>query len=197
MKTLLFEVSYILLLASLVWEGLMLRNILRETVWFHQLLASHRRPLRLKAGTVAPRFTARMVGRPVPVDSADLIGWPTVLLFISSDEASSSDYIQLSAAIHAFWHKVDGQLYFVCKGAESTCTQLVRKHLIDGLSHSADHIVLDPHGHIASAFLISTTPQAVLLDGKWQVKQYGRPAFSNHMQPGNDGVVRSILTASH
>jgi hypothetical protein len=96
-----------------------------------------------------------------------------MLLFVDPEAAPSPFYRDLATAAHALWHKTDGNLFIVCKGALQDCTSFIDAHRVDGL-HGVS-LLVDPKGEIADLFAINWTPQAVWLDAEARVRQYGHP----------------------
>ena len=189
----LFTLSYALLWGLVVLEALLLREILRKTVWFKRFYVDFSRRAEgeelswLRTGTVAPDFTARMLGTGESFNTSHLKGRPSILLFVSPESASPF-YKGLALAIHGMWHKVEGHLYLVCSGSEAACRQFVREHPVEGFTEDQVPVVLDEGGRAAESFLISRTPQAVELDENLLVKRYGRPEAGEHStQGGADG----------
>lgn len=161
----------------------MLQEAVRRTIRLKQLSSSSRRrkerrhasPHTLPSGTLAPVFTARVGGTGRLVSLSDLKGHSTILLFVSPGESSSPFYAKLSAGTHALWHKADGHLYIVCRGGEQPCHQIMVDHQVEGFSRGHVPMILDEGGYIAERFLVSSTPQAVMLDEDARIIRYGSP----------------------
>lgn len=184
----LFALSYALLFGLVVLEAIVLQGVLRRTVEIkRRFIHSARRdrpPQQLLPGTLAPKFTARVLGTRRTLASADLEGNFVMLLFVSPREAASTRYANLSVAIHALWHKAEGNLYVVCSGGDEACRQLMHDHDVDGLSDGYLPVILDEDGRIAKSFLISSTPQAVILDEEVRVSRYGQPLPTGEVSDG-------------
>jgi hypothetical protein len=158
---------------------MVLRKALRETVMFKRLHAEFSlrgNPQELSKGMWAPEFTASVMGTGKTLSTSQLKGHSTILLFVSGEEFSSSLYENLATAIHAFWHKVNGNLYLVCSGGEELCRQFARNHRVKGFTPDQVPVVLDEGGRIARDFLVSSTPQSVMLDQDGRVSLYGHPS---------------------
>ena len=177
----LFALSYALLWGLIVLEAVVLREVLRKTLWFKRLYADFSRrsePEKLNwlpTGTLAPDFMAPLLWTGELLSTSHLGGNSSILLFVSP-EAPSSLYEKLSLAIHVMWHNTDGHLYLVCNGSEEACQQLARDHRVEGFTEDKVPVILDKDGWITRSFLIDSTPQAVSLGEDLRVKRYGRPA---------------------
>lgn len=188
----LFALSYGLLWALIVLEALLLREVLRKTVWLKRLLADVNRRSTvgeiswLRTGAPVPDFTAPLLGAGGSLNTSQLKGHPCILLFVSP-EAASPLYENLAAAIHGMWHKAQGRLYLVCNGAAESCRQFARDNLVHEMTEDHLPVILDEGGRIAESFLISSTPQAVELDEYLRVKRYGRPEPAALGDGGGDG----------
>ena len=73
------------------------------------------------------------------------------------------------------WHKVEGQLYVICKGTAKSCRRLVNQHLVAEFTEDQIPVALDSDGKITASFRIQNTPQAIELDANSRVLRYGRP----------------------
>lgn len=169
--------NYTILCVLVGLEAVVLRGVLRDALSIKQLYGDkgHRVTSdQLAIGTPAPEFAAPILGTRTTVKSAQLKGRTTILLFLSPSEASSPLYRNVAAGIHALWHKAEGSLYIVCSGHKQPCRQLVLEHRVRGLDGQIP-VILDKESRVAKRFLISTTPQAVILDYDARVRRYGRP----------------------
>jgi hypothetical protein len=175
----LFAVSYGILYGLVVLEGLVLREAIRRTVSFKRFYADLGRggkPELLAVGTSAPEFSAPVAGTAQSLTREDLRGHPSILLFVSPEEASFPNYQKLADGVNALWHKVAGHVYLFCTGGEEACRQFARDHHVGqfGENHRIP-IVLDEGARIARGLHIGATPQAVELDEDARVKRYGSP----------------------
>lgn len=180
----LFALSYGLLWCLVILEAVLLRDLLRRTVWFKRFQSDFsskkaQKRTRLHTGTTAPHFTASLLGSGDSLSTQNLNGHPSILLFVSPEE-SSPLYENLRFAIHALWHKTKGNLYLVCNGTAEACRHLVSEHSVEGFTDNQVPVLLDEGGRIAQSFLISDTPQAVELDENLRVGRYGRPEPIEH-----------------
>jgi len=188
----LFALSYALLWGLIVLEALLLREILRKTVWLKRLHADliHRSGEEelewLRTGTPAPNFTAPLLGTNTSLSMSQLKGHQSILLFVSAD-APPPLYEKLDIAIHAMWHKTEGHLYLVCNGTAEGCRQLVSDHQVTQYTGDQLPILIDEGGRISQSFLINSTPQAVELDENIRVKRYGRPEPHKPAGDGQEG----------
>jgi hypothetical protein len=171
----LFAASYIVLCGLMLLELLVLREALRETVWFKRFYSDFGRGPKwegLRSGDRAPQFSAAVAETGDTLQSSDLQGHPTVLVFVSPRESPSPLYKGLGAVIHALWHRADRHVYLVCEGDRDSCSQFTQAHL-DGFPQR--QLLLDCDGSIARDFRIKSMPQAVELDQEVRVKRYGKP----------------------
>jgi hypothetical protein len=175
-----FTVSYAVLWAIVVVETTMLQEIVRRTVRIKRLYAAPRRRTALQqltTGALAPEFVGQVLGTGQTVRTSDLRAHSTILLFVSPSDTSSPHYEKLSAGTHALWHKADGHLYVICSGGGEECRRVMRDHNVEGVKLGHVPVILDENGKIAATFLVSGTPQAVILDKETRVTRYGHPAI--------------------
>lgn len=189
----LFALTYALLWGLVVLEAVLLREILRRTVWFKRLQADFSRRAEtqrqdwLRTGTPAPDFTAPLLGTGRHLSASDLRGQQSILLFVSPGVASPL-YDSLSLAIHGMWHKTEGHLYLVCNGSPEACRRFAEEHRVEGFAEDKVPVIVDEGGLIAKSFLIEATPEAVALDEDARVLRYGRPeAVRPEAEGGNGG----------
>ncbi len=182
----LFAFSYVLLWGLIVLQAILLQEVLLKTVKYKRLATSIKRNSSveeiswLRKGAPIPEFTAPLIGTTGFLTKAELKGQRTILLFISTLEDSPL-YHKLSLAIHGMWHKVEGQLYVICRGTAESCRRLVNQHLVAEFSEDQIPVALDSEGQITESFRIRSTPQAVELDADSRVKRYGRPEPSKSL----------------
>lgn len=186
---LLFQLSYVLLALIIVCQAILLRQILRRTLWFKGPHTSiNRREYGvaegLLTGSPAPVFKARMIGRDGWLSTSELKGSPSMLVFVSPEESPS--YTRLDAALHAWWHQKNGHIYLVCNGTAEACWQLAQDYQFTGSTDQTIPVVMDEAGDLARRFMIDSTPQAVALDEDARISRYGRPA-ANDIVPVADG----------
>jgi hypothetical protein len=144
----------------------------------------------LQIGTSAPEFSAPLLDDAGTLNRSALEGHPTILLFVSPIEASFSSYRGLSAAIHAFWHRVAGRVYLVCRGNQQECRQFAVVHDVPRFARHHVQIALDSQGEIANNFQVDSTPVAVELDEDATVKRYGRPVIRPQTVDGGNQTER-------
>ena len=205
----LFAFSYIALCGLIISQAVVLREVLLRTVKYKRLVTSIKPNSRveeiswLRKGAPIPEFSAPLVGTTGILTKSDLQNRAAILLFISTLEDSSL-YHQLSLAIHAMWHKMEGQLYVICRGTAQSCRRLVNQHLVAEFSEGQIPIALDSDGQITESFRIQSTPQAIELDANSRVLRYGRPESSaslvadegNGHHVGPIAINRAVLSES-
>ncbi len=171
------EVSLVSALMVLVFEAVLLQEVLRRIVNFERPDGGshHIVDRRLTQGTAAPNFSARILGTDHEIGPTDLTGQSSILLFVSPKDTASPLYDKLAVSSHALWHKAQGRLYLVCAGSDRQCLELIRSHAVEAASNGQVRVLIDENGAIAQRFLISSTPVAVLLDDQARVNRYGYP----------------------
>jgi hypothetical protein len=170
--------SYVLLWGLVVAEAVILREALHSTVWLKRFYTRLSRPIGLgglPSGTQAPEFSAPMIGTGRDLHKDELKGDPTILLFLSPMEVSLAGYQELSIAIHALWHRMEGRIYLVCSGSEEACRRFALDQQVHGIPENQVPMVLDDQANIARSFQIDSTPMAVELDEDVVISRYGRP----------------------
>ncbi len=166
----LLMISYAALWALVLLELLVLREVLRDTVWLQRLYEEHRRRRSQDArrhGLAAPEFSAALLGGG-RLARADLVGQRHILLFLAPDD--ELDATRLESSLHGLWHKAEGGLRLVWCGDEASFH--ARAQAVHGWRVP---VALDEGGELRRGFLITTTPSAVMLDPEARVERYGRP----------------------
>jgi hypothetical protein len=191
-----FAVSYVLLWALVVIETVLLREVLRRTIWFRRFHDEFSRGSKgpvgksLPQGSRAPEFSAPLLGTEMFLRSSDLKGNPSILLFVSAEE-ESPHYKNLAIAIHAWWHEKNGHVYLVCKGSEEGCRQFAHDYCSQWLEEHRLPVLLDEDGQIARSFLIEEMPQAVSLDSETRIDRYGYPSSHEEAEETETEIIHS------
>lgn len=170
-------VSYAALWALALLVLIVLREVLRETVWLKRLYEDHRKRRAADAarhGMPAPDFEVALLGGGRMVTS-DLLGRSHILFFLGPDD--DFDVTALETSVHALWHKAEGALRVVWCGEESGWHAKARA--VHGWQVP---VLLDTNWRLRRGFMITTTPSAVMLDAEARVVRYGRPL------PGEGGA---------
>jgi hypothetical protein len=170
----LFGLTYGVLCGLILLEGLVLREVFAETLWFKRFYFDLKDGVewtRPEPGTHIPDFSVPDLGRGRMFHASDFEaeGKDSILFFLSPNDGSSQLNQDLETVLHALWHRVEGHLYLICSASSSACRQL-----LDG-KFPLDHVLLDEAGYLSRIFGIGFTPQAVELDGNARVLRYGRP----------------------
>lgn len=171
----LIAISYPLLCGAILLETLVLRETLRKAAWFQRFYQDFYRDAELSGldpGTPAPKFSLPTLEPGKRLRTADLEGHPTVLLFVSAHRAAVPSNEILIPALHAWWHRLEGRVYLVCRGGKGPCRQFARDR-VNGFP--PEKTVLDEAGVLTSGFRVRSTPLAVELDRDACLKRYGRP----------------------
>ncbi len=164
------HVSYGALWALVIFELLVLREVLRETVWLKRLYEEHRQRRAADAsrhGLLTPEFELRRLGGG-SVTRADLLGRSHILLFLAPADATEAHLLE--ASLHGLWHKAEGGLRLVWCGDEASW--YAQAEAVQGWDVP---VFLDEHWRLRRALMITTTPSAVMLDQEARVVRYGRP----------------------
>ena len=178
----LFGFSYALLWVVILAQAVLLRRALHEAVMLKRLypdLARLLQPGSQASGTLAPDFSAPILGSGERLNRSNLIANPAIIVFVSPSEASLPGYQELGTAIHTFWHRVEGHVYLVCTGSEQACRQFSIDHRVNTFAIHQIPLVLDSQATIARAFQINSTPMAVELDEDCLITRYGRPVVNS------------------
>lgn len=188
----LFAFSYVLLWGMIVLQAILLREVLLKTVKYKRIATTIKPNSNveelswLREGSPIPEFTAPLANATGFLTNAQLKDRPAILLFLSTLEDSTL-YQMLAPAIHAQWHKVQGQLFVICRGTADSCRKLVKENLFTECTENIP-VALDSDGEITASFRVQRTPQAIELDANSRVLRYGQPEPSSVMsQEGSDG----------
>jgi hypothetical protein len=177
MHTLLW-LSYYVLYGIIVFEGMVLRELLDQTLLHRQVytrLVGPREIIGLPSGTPVPEFCGALLNSTKALNQTCFKGNETILVFVAPHETSRPGYRQLSTAVHALWHMLEGHVYLVCSGTRRECRQLASSHNIHGCTEHNIPMLIDEYGSISRSFRIETTPVAVELDEDSFIKRYGVP----------------------
>ncbi len=190
----LLSVSYVLLWALVVAEAVLTRWVLRRTSWAKQFyieLTRRRAENRwlisqfdqwLPNGTLAPEFSAEVLGANRRLGNQQLKGHFSILLFMSDSSESSEVGQNLIDELHVLWHKVEGHIYLVCRPEERECTRVATDSRVIEFSGQEIPVLIDEGGRIARSFVINATPQAVQLDEEGRVRRYGFSPATQHAE---------------
>jgi hypothetical protein len=196
--TRIFVLSYVLLVTLILLETVVLRVILRKTMWFQRFYAGSN-PANLNQNdllmseTSTPQFSLPALQTGKMVTTANLIGHRTLLCFVSPQPTPL--HRTLKAALHAWWHKMEGRVYIVCTGSEPACRELVGE---SAKGFPLERTIVDEAGILAQRFLIVNTPQAVELDENGQVKRVGSPeSVELQIVDSNDGAADNVEGSHH
>ena len=172
----LFVLSYVLLSVLILLQAVLIREVMREVVWFKRFDMQFNTSSGWKGllvGADSPEFSIAPMSGERNVTNADLKGQSTTLLFVSPSDRDSQPYSTLPVVLHALWHRASGHLYLVCAGDRATCGLLIKEKSLWGLEDN--RVLLDENAAVARLFGIVRTPQAVELDELAHVARYGRP----------------------
>src|SRR5262245_63843178 len=98
--------------------SLILRHLLRETLWFKHLNSGQDAgsDTLLPAGARAPALHGVRLDTGDPFSLSEPVGHERMLLFVSPSDSRSLLYRHLGVAIHALWHRAEQHLLLVCSG---------------------------------------------------------------------------------
>lgn len=153
----------------MVAQAVIGRYVLREVLSLESRSRRRRNPNRLRIGSLAPQFTARLLGTSHVLSTCDLKGRFSIFLFLNGDKENQHDET-LVTMINGLWSKAEGNLYLVCKGEERKCSTL--RSIFPPKS---DNVIWDRNGEVTQTFGITNVPCAVELNEKVRVSQYGEP----------------------
>jgi hypothetical protein len=185
-----FALSYGLLCALLVLQGLVLHEALKRAARLSRLLSeaeehlerevSADSPWHIPAGTRLPEFAAPLLGTDRILTQTDLEGRETVLFFVSPADAASAarhaTYHRIGPAFGSMWETVEGEVYLVCKENRLDCQRFANGGRVKA--------IWDADGLLFRTFFIDKTPRAVHLDEEAKVTRYGEPD-ELRQAPGN------------
>lgn len=123
-------------------------------------------------GQPAPSFTAIDV-RGDHLSSADFVGRPVALLFVSPDCEHCSVTLNELEALES---KVGGAVVVMCRSERSRCAQLAETY---GLRVP---VVADEDFSLSRLFRVAGAPTAVLLSAEGVVESYGRPMGASDLE---------------
>ncbi len=173
---LLFVTSYATLWILALLEALVLYDLVRRTAHVRRVYSARRHghhPTRLAMGTLAPVFSAPVIGSDANLTAERLRGHVAMLLFVSPTQHAPSTMSDsdLSFFAHVLWHRAEGEFYVMCSGHRDPCCDLSAR--LNQLVKHQIAVAWDEDGKIADAFRISTFPEAVQLDPDVCVARYG------------------------
>jgi hypothetical protein len=174
----LFDLSYSLLCLLVLLEAVVIRRALREMLRYKQLYIDsglYESYDALPVGTPAPSFSASLAGTREIFQTDELKGRCSILLFVTPGDRLLQP--EISVAVRALWHRLNGRLFVVCRGGEPECMKAIGAPASVFRTHPVK-VILDHTGHIARNFRIQHTPQAIELDEIAAIKRYGRPEVS-------------------
>jgi len=173
--------SFLVLSVLVAAETVVLLEVLRRVVRLKQevmdVRASQRRADRLPQGTFID-FSARDLTRRQVVRASDLRGSPAALVFVKATGLPQELPGWLADTFAGLRAKGHEALFVMCEGELAHCSALA------GLSSGQARVLQDGGGEIRQRFLITSTPAAVLLDGRARVGKYGSMEHSGRLERG-------------
>jgi hypothetical protein len=169
-----FTISYVLLFAAILFETLVIYGALQKVIWFEHFYkdsTGRDQPREIYPPvSSAPQFSLPLMQPGKTLSTSNLQGQTSLLCFVSPKPTQS--FQTLLAALHAWWHRMEGRVYLVCSGADAVC-----RHFVDEYANGfpSERVVCDEAGILARDFEIRETPMAVELDADTQVVRYGCP----------------------
>jgi hypothetical protein len=188
-----FYTSYALLWALVTLQAMVLLEVLRRVSRLKRDIFDSMpavvRDERLKSGTPAPDFAVRELASGKTVRPGDLVGEPSLLLFLDPErvrERFSDRWLRNTLA--GLGAKAEGKLYLVCDDS-AAIGRLTRGYSLEL------PVLLDDNGELRQKFRITARPTAVMLDEAVRVKMYGQPhqgLAAELAVAGADSMERSI-----
>lgn len=189
----LFTISFALLCGLVFIEAMVLQHIVRETASLKRLfgpsrsIAEDEQTKMLSEHMPAPEFSAPLLQTGEFLTNSDLKGHRSIVVFVSP-VATSPAYKTLTAAIHAWYHDMDGHIYLVCTGGRDECQQLADEACASLPEGHSVSVILDEDARITRAYGIERTPHAVELDEMAQLVRYGHPDEDDGESDGGSGM---------
>lgn len=167
--------SYVMLVALVVGHSAVLMQVLKEVLWWKQMLEPSPGTQQLPTGSPMPTLRATSLDAADGTSSVAAITGATIL-FVSPEDNERPEYQDLLIGVSALWHKTHGALYLLCTGSRAQCQEFTTPYA-DAMIASGHrlHVLVDESGWDAASCLISTTPQAIVVDGHGNVVSYGAP----------------------
>jgi peroxiredoxin len=158
--------------AVVLFESLVILGLVRTLREVQNAVESGRLPQRLPVGASSPRFTGTDLRTGAEIDSSDLIARETVILFLSH---GCPDCRRLADGTRQVPVDPGQTRIAVCHSGPREASAFA-----DVLA--ADFVVLaDPDGTVFSAFGITATPAAVVVDRTGRVGGSGGPRHSGEL----------------
>jgi hypothetical protein len=172
--TIILNASYVIAWTLAVAYAIILKRVLATMIseWSNRAGASLPQ---LPTGARIPPFSLRVLDSPESMTSTELIGHPSILLFLAVRDFQLPAYATLDVAIQVLRHKVSGYLYIVCHGSEADCRSIIEWRRRDIGGESAIPVLVDTNASVAEAFRVESTPRGVEIDGSGRILKYGSP----------------------
>jgi len=126
----------------------------------------------VQIGEEAPVFNAVSLSG-ASVSSADYVGRPTAILFVSPTCPSCTTTLHEMEALH---YKTGGSVIVICRASRDDCVHLAERYEITA------PMVADEDERISQLFGITIVPTAILIDADNRIQTYGHPMRGEEME---------------
>jgi peroxiredoxin len=164
--------ALIVLWVIVLFEGLIILGLVRTLGEIRVAAENGRLPQRLPVGARAPRLEGTDVRTGLQVDTADLSGREQIILFLSDN---CPYCLRLADGTRAVPAAPGQSRVAICHGT------VTRTQTLAGVLASDVALLADPDGAMFSAYGISSTPSAILVDDLGIVRGSGGPRHSGEL----------------
>lgn len=164
--------ALLVLWVIVLFQGFVILGLLRTLRDLQVAVRSGRLPQRLPVGAEAPRFSGTDLRTGAEIDSAALIGRELIILFLSD---GCSFCQRLADGTRQVRVEAGQTRIAVCQGGPREASVFVDL-LADDVS-----VLADPDETLFSAFAISGTPSAVVVDRAGRISGSGGPRHSGEL----------------
>jgi peroxiredoxin len=159
----LLQLSYLLLWALVVFQGLVLLGLVRVVFAEGTVRTGRHKQHRDLQGEEAPAFEAQGL-RGEAISNSTFTGSSFVLLFVSAGCQSCASVLE---DLEPLKRKAGGPVVIVCSGTAELCATLAERHELDA------PVVIDRDGSLTARFAVASVPTAVLVDETGVIRMYG------------------------
>jgi peroxiredoxin len=167
-----FVTAFIALWVVVVLQGLVVVGLVRELSDLRRLAMAGKLPQRIRIGAQAPRIQGVYSRANVSVDSTDLLGWELVVLFLSADCRICR---RLADGVRTLGPGPRQRFIAICRSRADA------QPFVDALATDVP-VLLDEDGSLHTAFGVTGSPVAFVLDGEGRVRGSGSPQHAGELE---------------
>lgn len=172
----LFSFDLYVISALMACESVLLLMILRDTSSLSRILQHSPPGFDGDESDVLPEmpeFRAALLDSDGYVSKRDLVGRPSLILFLSLREEWDIALTNLCTIVGAMWEKTDGNLFLACEGQENECRDVQDRCRLKDVYGDDVVMLVDSDSQLREQFRIARPLAAIMFDELGRVLKSG------------------------